>query len=142
MVGAEERAFQRRALGADVEALLQVFRLARVGVFSEWLDVSAQRHVGFADMQIHLLRHRQFKESATDVEHRIDEVPRNAVVLHIHESGVGQRPADLPGHCLLVASIEKWRYVNHRDLVKAFALCTQLVVKPGNEINGHVHTFM
>lgn len=59
------------------------------------------------------------------------------VVLHVHEASVRQRPTYLLGNRLLVAAIEKWRDIDHRNLVKAFALRTQLVVQSGNEIYGH-----
>lgn len=37
----------------------------------------------------------------------------------------------------LIAAIEKGRDIDHRTLVEAFALRTQLVVQSGNEIYGH-----
>ena len=88
-------------------------------------------------MEFHLLRHGQIKEPAAHIEHRMDELLGNAMVLHVHEASVRQSPTYLLGHCLLVAAIEKGRDIDHRNLVKAFALRTQLVVQSGNEIYGH-----
>lgn len=46
LVGAKKRTLRGRAFRADVKALFEVFCLARIGVFPEWLDISAQCHIG------------------------------------------------------------------------------------------------
>ena len=139
LVRAEERPQKRGAFRSDVETFLQVARLAGIGILAERFDIAAQRNVRVRHMQRHLVRHRHVEKAAGDVKDIIHKGLRDAVVFHIHEARVRQRPADLFRDRHLVGAVQKGGHVNDGDLVEILARVAPFVVEAGDQVLAHAN---